>query len=71
MGNQLGRTIGFPTANLEIEDKEKLVPGNGVYAVEAELIGNEISDIAEKSSHSLKGMMNIGMRPTVNGTKRT
>ena len=58
-------------ANLAIEDKEKLIPGNGVYAVEAELVGREISAIGEKSSHLLKGMMNIGMRPTVNGTRRT
>src|SRR3954468_8801352 len=71
MGNQLGRTIGYPTANLEIEDPEKLIPGNGVYAVEAELISNESLIINERSSHSIHGMMNIGMRPTVNGTRRT
>ena len=71
MGNQLGRTIGYPTANLEIEDKEKLIPGNGVYAVESELVISESSVVSEKSNHSFKGMMNIGMRPTVNGTKRT
>src|SRR5918993_1812807 len=33
-GNKLGRTIGYPTANLQIEDENKLIPGNGVYAVE-------------------------------------
>jgi riboflavin kinase/FMN adenylyltransferase len=71
MGNQVGRTIGYPTANLELEDKEKLIPGNGVYAIEAELVINETSILNERSSHSLYGMMNIGMRPTVNGTKRT
>ncbi|HKG68108.1 MAG TPA: bifunctional riboflavin kinase/FAD synthetase [Segetibacter sp.] len=61
-GNKLGRTIGYPTANLIIEDEEKLVPGNGVYAVTL--------TIGQKEP-LLKGMMNIGMRPTVNGTKRT
>lgn len=60
-GNKLGRTIGYPTANLQIEDDEKLVPANGVYAV------NLLIDSGEK----LKGMMNIGLRPTVDGNKRT
>ncbi len=60
-GNQLGRTIGFPTANLFIEDEKKLVPANGVYAVEVQVDGRE---------EQLHGMMNIGLRPTVNGTKR-
>lgn len=59
MGNQLGRTIGYPTANLLIEDEQKLVPANGVYAVAVAFDGR-----------SLKGMMNIGLRPTVNGSKR-
>lgn len=61
-GNKLGRTIGYPTANLQIEDENKLVPGNGVYAV---LIKNEKLKI-----RNLGGMMNIGVRPTVDGTKR-
>jgi len=61
-GNKLGRTIGYPTANLIIEDEEKLVPGNGVYAVTL--------TIGQKE-RLLKGMTNIGMRPTVDGTKRT
>ena len=59
-GNKLGRTIGYPTANLFIEDAEKLIPGNGVYAVEVTL-----------NKAIIKGMMNIGVRPTVDGTKRT
>ncbi|HEX3933426.1 MAG TPA: riboflavin biosynthesis protein RibF [Puia sp.] len=37
-GNQLGRTLGYPTANLELENPEKLVPADGVYAVEAQLL---------------------------------
>lgn len=61
-GNKAGRTIGYPTANLLIEEKEKLVPGNGVYAVSL-TIG--FSDTI------FKGMMNIGVRPTINGTNRT
>jgi riboflavin kinase / FMN adenylyltransferase len=58
-GNKLGRTIGYPTANLQIQDEYKLVPANGVYAVDVQL-----------GSRNLKGMMNIGIRPTVDGTKR-
>ncbi|HSN59688.1 MAG TPA: riboflavin kinase, partial [Ferruginibacter sp.] len=61
LGNQLGRTIGFPTANLLIEDEKKLVPANGVYAVEVVLKGRE---------KTYKGMMNIGLRPTVDGSTR-
>ncbi|WP_447640187.1 MULTISPECIES: bifunctional riboflavin kinase/FAD synthetase [Chitinophagaceae] len=59
-GNQLGRTIGFPTANLDTGDPEKLIPENGVYAVRVTLQGNYYM-----------GMMNIGVRPTVGGTTRT
>lgn len=62
-GNQLGRTIGFPTANLQIATAEKLIPGNGVYAVTAILNKHNVL-----SSH--KGMMNIGFRPTVDGKRR-
>ena len=62
-GNQLGRTIGFPTANLQIAAAEKLIPGNGVYAVTAVLNKHNVF-----SSH--KGMMNIGFRPTVDGKRR-
>jgi riboflavin kinase/FMN adenylyltransferase len=58
-GNKLGRTIGYPTANLELEDANKLIPANGVYAVDTEVAGKKY-----------KGMMNIGVRPTVDGTKR-
>ncbi|MBN9297112.1 MAG: bifunctional riboflavin kinase/FAD synthetase [Filimonas sp.] len=61
-GNKLGRTIGYPTANLQMAEG-KLIPGNGVYAVEAIL--------TDEPGIRLKGMMNIGVRPTVDGTKRT
>jgi riboflavin kinase / FMN adenylyltransferase len=60
-GNKLGRTIGFPTANLQMENPDKLVPGNGVYAVTCQLEGE---------TRLLKGMMNIGTRPTVDGLNR-
>jgi riboflavin kinase/FMN adenylyltransferase len=61
-GNQLGRTIGYPTANLHINDEEKLIPANGVYAV-------KIKGVC--SNHqALNGMMNIGIRPTVDGQKK-
>ena len=63
-GNRLGRTIGYPTANLEIQDPEKLVPGYGVYAVTLTLLRRPI----EETVYS--GMMNIGIRPTIGGTKR-
>jgi len=62
-GNQLGRTIGYPTANLALADLEKLVPGNGVYAVKAKIKGNALWQ-------DLPGMMNIGVRPTVDGINR-
>lgn len=61
-GNQLGRTIGYPTANLHIHSEEKLIPGNGVYAVKANLLNQE--------TELYKGMMNIGLRPTVDGKKK-
>lgn len=53
-GNRLGRTIGFPTANLRLYDPLKMIPGNGVYAVTVDTLG---------TVH--KGMCNIGVRPTV------
>ena len=62
-GNKLGRTIGYPTANLKVADTCKLIPGDGVYAVDA-----MISDEPDKI---YKGMMNIGFRPTVDGSTRT
>ena len=59
-GNRMGRTIGFPTANMQLYEPLKLVPGNGVYAVEAEVLGSKYN-----------AMCNIGTRPTVGGTSRT
>ena len=60
-GNKLGRTMGFPTANMELYEPLKIVPANGVYAVEVEVLGQR---------HG--GICNIGTRPTVgSGNART
>lgn len=63
-GEQLGRTIGFPTANLELPT-DKFIPCKGVYAVRVQIL----SDITTaNTTHAILGVMNIGNRPTVNGT---
>ena len=59
-GKQLGRTINFPTANLQIEENYKLIPQNGVYIVK--------SIINQKT---VFGMMNIGFNPTVSGQNQS
>ena len=59
-GAEIGRKIGFPTANLHITEEYKLLPADGVYFVRAKHKGKTIF-----------GMMNIGFRPTVNGKKRS
>ncbi|MFN3943238.1 MAG: bifunctional riboflavin kinase/FAD synthetase [Flavobacterium sp.] len=58
-GKQLGRSIGFPTANLQLTADYKLVPKNGVYIVQSTLHGKTVY-----------GMMNIGNNPTVDGTQQ-
>ena len=58
-GDKIGRTIGYPTANLKSTDEEKIVLGDGIYAVYVEV---------DKKNY--KGMMSIGFRPTVNGKRR-
>lgn len=70
-GNKLGRTIGYPTANLHIENEYKLVPGDGVYAVEIKIAHSVENPKPSVFHRYLKGMMNIGVRPTVDGTKKT
>ncbi len=57
-GKELGRSIGFPTANIQLDDAHKLIPGNGVYACEI-LLADE----------TYEGMVNIGTRPTVSETE--
>jgi riboflavin kinase/FMN adenylyltransferase len=60
IGQQVGRKIGFPTANIKIDDKVKLIPADGVYAVKV-IIKQE----------TYLGMLNIGVRPTVNGITKS
>jgi riboflavin kinase/FMN adenylyltransferase len=59
IGDKLGRILGFPTANIEIETSYKLIPADGIYAVTIDY-GHE----------KLKGMLYIGNRPTINGVRR-
>lgn len=66
-GNKIGRTIGYPTANLELNDKFKLVPGDGIYAVQLALSNGHRDNYSE----ALRGMMSIGVRPTIGNSKRT
>jgi riboflavin kinase / FMN adenylyltransferase len=65
-GEKLGRTLGYPTANILITDKNKLVPAKGVYAVK--VVINELPGSPGTTHYN--GMMNIGVRPTVGGTKK-
>ena len=58
-GKKIGRQIGFPTANLEV-DPLKLIPSDGVYVVDVEVEGVEY-----------RGVLNIGSRPTISGDERT
>jgi len=62
-GNKLGRKIGYPTANLEITEKLKLIPGDGIYAVNVVLAG--------EPGKIYRGMMSIGFRPTIGVSART
>ena len=58
-GDQIGRTIGFPTANIQVEESHKLIPADGIYAVKV---------LVQTETHN--GMLYIGNRPTVDGTKK-
>ena len=70
-GDKIGRTLGYPTANISVTDKNKLIPANGIYAVEVSFINNPIvSEPLDRDVPRLQGMMSIGIRPTVGGTKR-
>ncbi|HEY2727255.1 MAG TPA: bifunctional riboflavin kinase/FAD synthetase [Parafilimonas sp.] len=81
-GNKLGRTLGYPTANIIIHDENKLVPANGIYVAEAEIVESPPSTVDSQPMKSssdrqtvigklLQGMMSIGIRPTVDGKNRT
>jgi len=55
-GNHIGRTLGFPTANLELEASQPMLPAHGVYRVRVGVNG-----------HLFQGITNIGLRPTIDG----
>ena len=57
-GNRLGRTLGFPTINLDLIPEDQTLPANGVYAVSVEIEGKYYA-----------GMANVGIRPTIPGTQ--
>jgi riboflavin kinase/FMN adenylyltransferase len=63
-GDQIGRKLGFPTANLFIEESYKLIPSDGIYAVSVDF------KTEETKLKSAKGMAYIGHRPTINGMSR-
>jgi riboflavin kinase/FMN adenylyltransferase len=58
-GDQIGRQIGYPTANIIIEERYKLIPGDGIFSVKVKVAGEYY-----------KGMAYIGTRPTLNGVTR-
>ena len=68
-GQQLGRTLGFPTANLQLP-ANKLIPRQGVYAVRVTMDSTDSMDSGHSTSTNL-GVMNIGNRPTVDGLTQT
>ncbi len=59
-GKNLGKTMGYPTANLKIEEEYKIIPAQGVYVVQSQI-----------QNSTVYGMMNIGTNPTVGGTSQT
>jgi len=78
-GDRLGRQMGFPTANLLVEENYKLIPSDGIYAVEVELVEKQqtypidqplVSNQTSAGSNLMKGMAYIGNRPTINGMSR-
>lgn len=77
-GDKIGRTIGFPTANIFVEETYKLIPGDGIYAVTVEMefeVRSPESEALHPKPSTLnlqpyKGMAYIGQRPTINGMTR-
>lgn len=73
-GQQLGRTIGFPTANLQLPP-EKFLPKHGVYSVRVDILGNQPVDLMvddlNLERQSLPAVLNLGYRPTVAGNHLT
>lgn len=70
-GNKLGRTLGYPTANIVVNDEAKLIPANGIYITTARLINDYQSIAPNEIKDVLQGMLSIGVRPTINGSDRT
>lgn len=80
-GDQIGRTLGYPTANLFIEENYKLIPSDGIYAVEV-IISDEsknknqeikdpfLPENVKQKTKTYKGMAYIGHRPTISGMSR-
>lgn len=58
-GNKIGRSIGYPTANIEVRDKRKIIPNKGVYAVKVTVKG-----------HLYEGMLYVGSRPTIDKKRK-
>jgi riboflavin kinase/FMN adenylyltransferase len=75
-GDKIGRTIGYPTANIQMNNEDKLVPGDGIYAVTVHRPQSIDHSLFTTVDHGLstmdflKGMMYIGSRPVVNGKRR-
>lgn len=78
-GDKIGRTIGFPTANIFVEEIYKLIPGDGIYAVTVEMSSEFEVEPSEAGIHqapsskpktTYQGMAYIGQRPTINGMTR-
>ncbi|SER37070.1 bifunctional riboflavin kinase/FAD synthetase [Pedobacter rhizosphaerae] len=67
-GDKIGRTIGFPTANLFVEETYKLIPSDGIYAVTVEM--ESALPVEDAKIQTYKGMAYIGQRPTINGMTR-
>jgi riboflavin kinase/FMN adenylyltransferase len=75
-GDKIGRTIGYPTANIFVEETYKLIPSDGIYAVTIEMCVETSNDEAHTIQFNAsqtaiyKGMAYIGQRPTINGMTR-
>ena len=69
-GEQVGRKLGFPTANIEIGEADRLIPPSGVYAVTVTVDSRSVSD-NRQTTLCYHGMMNIGTRPTFDGQRQT
>jgi len=76
-GDKIGRTIGFPTANIFVEETYKLIPGDGIYAVTVEMSPefnaeglNGEKPLVPNAKTTYQGMAYIGQRPTINGMTR-